>query len=298
MSKFIKAVAFPGQGIQRPGMALNVRNTPVWDYFETASTILGYDLGRLCLEGPEDILNDTSQAQVAIFVTCFALWELVKSKIEVQVFLGHSLGEITAFAAAGAFSFATGVKLTKIRGELMSKGPKGAMIAVLGLDAGQVHELCFQASSKGNCQVANLNSPAQIVVSGDPKGLEYFSSLAKECGAKRIIRLNVSGPFHSKLMGSVAERFAEEVEHFDIRPLHTPVLSNDGETLVYQAHQVKEKIVKQITEPVYFTNQVKTLVQLGIREFVELSPESLLIPLARRTSANLQFILVRNGGMM
>lgn len=290
-------VAFPGQGIQKPGMASNIMGTPSWQLFEEASSILGYDLGRLCLEGPEDILNNTAHAQVAIFVTCYSLWQLAKERYQPEVFLGHSLGEITALGAAGAFSFAEGVRLTKVRGELMDSGPQGGMVAVLGLEVDAVHELCALIGLEGTCQVANENSPGQTVVSGDALGLERLTTLAREKGAKRVVPLNVSGPFHSRLMETVAKEFVHAVEDLDIQPCHTPVLSNDGETLLTNPREIKEKLVTQITAPVRFTRQVQKLPQIGVEEFVEVSPESLLVSLTRRIEPNLQFTLVTGGGI-
>lgn len=290
-------IAFPGQGIQKPGMASTIVGTPAWRLFEEASAILGYDLGKFCLEGPEDVLNNTSHAQVAIFVTCYSLWQLSKERYQPELFVGHSLGEITALGAAGAFSFAEGVRLTKARGELMAGGPQGGMAAVLGLDVEVVYELCASIGPEGTCQVANENSPAQTVVSGDTRGVERLTTLAREKGAKRVVPLNVSGPFHSRLMEPVAKEFANVVEELDIRPCHTPVLSNDGESMLTNPREIKEKLVTQITGPVRFTRQVQKLAQMGLEEFVEVSSESLLVSIARRIEPNLQFTLVTGGGI-
>ena len=296
-SKRATCVAFPGQGIQKPGMASKIVGTPAWHLFEEASAILGYDLGKLCLEGPEDVLNNTSHAQVAIFVTCYSLWQLGKERYQAALFLGHSLGEITALGAAGAFSFVEGVRLTQARGELMAGGPKGGMAAILGLEVELVYELCALVGPEGICQVANENSPAQAVVSGDARGLERLTTLALEKGAKRVVPLNVSGPFHSRLMEPVAREFAKVVEDLEVRPCHTPVLSNDGETMLTNPGEVKDKLVTQITGPVRFTRQVQKLAQMGLEEFVEVSPESLLMSMARRIEPNLQFTLVTGGGI-
>jgi len=292
------AVAFPGQGIQRPGMAEQVKGTTVWRFFEEASDILGYDLGTLCLEGPEEMLNNTQHAQPAVFVTCFALWELAKERFEPRVFLGHSLGEITALGAAGAFDFADGVRLTKVRGQLMAQAPKGGMTAVIGLDADAVRILCAEAAQSGFVQVANENSPSQTVVSGDLAGLEALAELARAKGAKRVVPLNVSGPFHSRLMGSAAEEFAQVVEKLSISACRTPVLSNDGETMIMEAGTVKSRLTAAMTEPVRFTAMVQRLRGLGIAEFAEVSPANLLISLARRIEPQLQFTLVSEGGIM
>ncbi len=291
------ACAFPGQGIQKPGMSAMIQNTRAWRLFEEANDILGYDLGKLSLEGPEDQLNNTAHAQVAIFVTCYALWELNKDRYKPRFFLGHSLGEITALGAAGAFSFAQGVTLVKTRGELMAKGQDGGMAAVLGLDLNTIHELCAEASPSGDVQVANENSPAQTVVSGTWDALERLTSLAKDKGAKRVVKLNVSGPFHSKLMEPVAARFAEVVDGLELTTCHTPVLSNDGESILREPSEVKPKLVAQIASPVRFMSSVQKLSKLGIKELIEVSPDNVLISLARRSEANLQFTLVSEGGM-
>ena len=291
-------IAFPGQGIQKPGMAGKIAGTSAWRLFEEASDVLGYDLGALCMKGPEEVLSHTSQAQVAILVTCLALWELAKEEYRPALFLGHSLGEITALGAAGAFSFAEGVRLAKARGELMATAPSGGMAAVLGLDPDTVYELCTKVRESGfSLQVANENSPGQTVVSGDLPGLERLGACALERGAKRVVRLNVSGPFHSSLMAPVASEFESVVSQLDLVTCHTPVLSNDGETMLLSPDQIRTKLITQITAPVRFTKQVQRVSAMGLKEFVEVSPERLLTPLARRTESNLQFTLVTGGGI-
>lgn len=291
-------VAFSGQGIQKPGMARDIVGTSAWHLFEEASAILGYDLGKLCLEGPAERLDQTSHAQVAIFVTCLAHWELARHELKPRYFLGHSLGEITALGAAGAFSFAEGVHLTKIRGECMAKAPEGGMAAVLGLQIEALYELCQQVRSKGPViQVANENSPSQTVVSGTREGLEQLTALALSQGAKRVIPLNVAGPFHSSLMEEVAAEFAGAIQGLEIKPCQTPVLSNDGETILSGPEQIREKLVGQLTGPVRFVRQIEKLSLLGIKDFVEVGPASILLPLARRIDPNLQFALVTGGGI-
>src|SRR5690554_2575715 len=150
------ACAFPGQGIQKPGMTEHLVGTKAWSCFDQASELVGYDLGQLCLEGPQAALDNTAKAQVAIFVTCYALWELYKENFKPKLFLGHSLGEITALGAAGAFSFAQGVTLVKARGEAMGKAShQGGMSAIIGLDLQAVDEVCLAARDHGHVQIAN-----------------------------------------------------------------------------------------------------------------------------------------------
>lgn len=291
------AIAFPGQGMQRPGMAKAIEASPAWRLFEEASDILDFDLGQLCLHGPQDNLDNTAQAQVAIFVTCLALWELNKERFKPQVFLGHSLGEITALAAAGYLMFQDGVRLVRARGEIMARDVSGGMLAILGLDANTVRRLCSQVQAKSYIQIANENSPLQIVVSGEPLGLELMTELAKEHGARRVVPLNVSGPFHSQLMEGAALEFSQVVDQLEVKASNTPVLSNDGSTLLREPRQIKAELVAQLTNPVRFTKSVQKLVELGIEKFVEISPVGVLVPLARRIEESLDFTLVTDGGL-
>lgn len=289
--------AFPGQGIQAIGMADQIKNTTAWHLFEKAKSILGYDLGELCLNGPKEKLNQTNYAQPAIYVTSYAFWELVRQQYKPNYFLGHSLGEITALTAAGAFSFEDGVKLVQVRGSLMGRADfNGGMSAILGLDLDSIHQLVREVTT-GFVQVSNENSTGQTVISGDEEGLKRIATLAKERGAKRVVRLNVSGPFHSKLMEPVAQEFAKIVEDLKIKQVHTPVLSNDGKTLLEKPEEIKKALIDQLIKPVRFTASVEKLVDLGVEQFVEISPTQLLIPLARRINSSLEFTLVKDGGI-
>lgn len=292
------ACAFPGQGVQKAGMASLLLGTKAWRFFEEANDLLGYDLGKLCLEGPAESLNNTAKAQPAIFVTCFALWDLCGDRYQPQVFLGHSLGEVTALGVAGAFSFAHGVRLVARRGECMDQnGAPGGMAAILGLDLPTVQGICAEIGPQSHVQVANENSPQQIVVSGLVEGLELIATQALAKGAKRVVRLNVSGPFHSPLMEPAAQEFGEMVKDLPITSCTIPVLSNDGRTLLQEPDQIRRNLVEQITNPVRFIASVQHLVELGVTDFLEVSPEALLIPLARRIEPSLQFALVSEGGM-
>lgn len=286
------AVAFPGQGIQFPGMAAQIKNTPAWELFSEASGVLDCDLGQLCLSGPAEQLHHPVYGQAAVYVTCLALWQLHGQRFPaVKVFLGHSLGLIAALTAAGAISFPQGVQLVKRRGELMGEMRGGGMLAVLGLRTGIVRQLCTQVED-GFVAVAGENSPGHTVVSGDGQGLQRLAVLAQERGAKRVVALKAPGPFHSELMRPAAERFAEAVEALELNDLRTPVLSCDGQTLLQEQDEVKRELVNQLTRPVRFRDAVHTLAALGIEELAEVSPLSVLIPMARRCTRNLKFTLV------
>ena len=262
------AVAFPGQGIQKPGMACYLKGTSVWHYFEEASDILGYDLEEICLKDSLGKMNRTQYVQPAVFVTCYAFWQLVQSHYDPVVMLGHSLGEMTAFAAAGAFSFEEAVRIVAERGRLMGDAAQelGGMAAVIGLDTAQVETICEEAARTSWVQVANYNTFGQIVVSGFNLGLEIVSTLALKHGAKRVIRLNVDGPFHSRLMTSAAHEFAQFLANVPIKDISVPVLSNHDNVLVSVERDIRQELIGQITCPVQFVKNIQYLQKLGITE--------------------------------
>lgn len=293
------AWAFPGQGLQKPGLGRSLWGTKAWSYFEEASLILGYDLGRLCLEGPQELLRETSYAQPALFVTCYALGSQRLQHSRPDMLLGHSLGEITALGVGGAFSFQEGVRFVFERGRLMAENPgkKGGMAAIIGLDSGRVAELCREAASCGWVQTANQNSPEQTVVSGEQPALERVRALALEHGAKGVIPLNVSGPFHSRLMAPAAAALIPFLEQLPLKTCQIPVLAGDGCSILKKPEQIRHRLARQITEPVRFVDSVRKLVALGITDFVEIGPGPLLINLARRSAPNLRFALGGEGGL-
>lgn len=293
-----KAVAFPGQGVQRVGMDELIRGTPAWDLVEEASDLLGYDLAHLMQEGPEEKLQQTQYAQPAVFVACYALWKLCCSGEMPRVFLGHSLGEVTALAAAGALSFADGVKLVAKRGELMSR-TRGGMLAILGLDREAVDTICLQVQVQKQhwVQVANINSPGQIVVSGELPGLACVEELAKARGARRVVSLKVSGPFHSQLMAPAAEALREYIIDLTVQDITVPVISNGTSELLYSGEQIKAELVSQLTSPVNFTENVTAAAALGVHTLVEVSPSAVVGPMAKRTLGTLKITLASHGGM-
>lgn len=286
------AVGFPGQGGQKVGMTQQISPTAL-DLFEEASKILGYDLLALCNNGPAEKLNATEYAQPAMLVTCYAIWQTVAEQMSVDVFIGHSLGEITALVAAGAIEFADGVRLVAKRGELMSKSPvTGGMSAVIGLDAVQVEELCQAASAFGAIDIANYNSPGQIVVSGENKALEYLAQQAVEAGARRVIPLAVSGPFHSPLMKTAAQEFAEFLDQLSFSTPLIPVVSNHRNQLITTAEEIKSELVEQLTSPVRWIDNILLLESMGVNELKEISPNSVLIGLTKRISKTISLSLV------
>ncbi|MGI6148882.1 MAG: ACP S-malonyltransferase [Firmicutes bacterium] len=296
MKDVAEAVAFPGQGVQAVGMEKSIRGTPAWELFAEASDLLGYDLARIIAEGPEDRLNQTDCAQPAVFVVCCALWRLCSARHRPLLFLGHSLGEVTALAAAGAFSFAEGLKLVAKRGELMAK-QKGGMLAVLGLTVETVEQICTHIQKDHWVQVANINSPGQVVVSGEIPGLAQVEEQAKAHGARRVVPLRVSGPFHSHLMAPAAAALQDYINLLEIKDIEVPVMSNHTSELLSSAAQIKAELSAQLVSPVRFTDNILKAAQLGVDTLVEVGSAPLVGPMAKRTVSTLKIILASPGGM-
>ena len=285
------ALLFPGQGSQSVGMGKDLADAfpSARAVFEEADEILGVSLSRIMWEGPEDILTSTENAQPALFVHSLATWEVIRERIDgIAVAAGHSLGELSAHAAAGTYTFADGLRTVRIRGELMADAGErtsGSMAAVLGLSPGDAEALCAQGRDAGHVVVAaNLNADGQVVVSGDLEGIGWVEAHAKEAGAKRVVRLNVSGAFHSPLMAPAAEAFAGHLETVTMRDPAFPVESNVLAERVSRADTVPELLVRQLTSPVRWQECVEDMLAQGVDAFVEVGPGSVLTGLNRRNA--------------
>lgn len=282
---------FPGQGSQHVGMgqSLAERFPEARDAFAEADDILGFGLSRLAWEGPEEVLTATENAQPALYVHSLAAFRVVQARIgAVGGAAGHSLGELSAHAAAGTYSFADGLRAVRRRGELMARAGEetpGTMAAVLGLGAADVDELCEEASREGHTLVAaNLNAEGQVVVSGDVWGISWAAGAAKRKGAKRIMPLKVSAAFHSPLMGPAAERFGEVLNGIGFRRPSFPVLSNVTARATCDPDRIRELLVRQLTAPVRWTECIEALRALGVSRFAELGPGRVLTGLNRRNA--------------
>ena len=263
---------------------------PAHTIYEQADEILGFELSKLCFEGPEDALNDTVNTQPALFVTSMALLQVLLAEGRLpspSATAGHSLGEITALAAAGALGFAEGLLLTRERGRLMKLAGKlgpGGMAAVLKLDEADVELACLEARNETGrpIQVANYNAPEQIVISGHQEALARAVEILRSRGARRIVPLAVSIAAHSPLMAVVTEEYRHAVDATPIRSTETPVIGNIDARPLGTAEEIRDELVGQLTHPVQWTASVRWMAEHGIDRFIEIGPKDVLARLVQR----------------
>jgi [acyl-carrier-protein] S-malonyltransferase len=285
------AFIFPGQGAQRVGMGRSLAERfPVCrGTFDEADAALGEPLSRLCFEGPEDRLLLTENAQPAILAVSVAAWRLLESEgIRASFAAGHSLGEYSAHVAAGTLSFADALQTVRRRGRYMQEAVpvgEGAMAAVLGLSAEDLATACADASRELAGRVvtpANLNAPGQIVIAGHADAVARAGELAKARGAKRVIPLAVSAPFHCPLMKPAEERLAPELRALSASDPRIPVVANvDGEPKRNASDGI-EALIRQVSSPVRWEDVVRRLLGEGVQRFVELGPGTVLSGLVKK----------------
>lgn len=293
------AFLFPGQGSQYVGMGQDLYETypEARATFDEADKVLGFALSELCFNGPEETLNDTINTQPALFVISVALLRVLESnRLQAPGFVaGHSLGEYAALFAAGAMDLAAGLRLVRERGRLMKEAGErspGGMAAVLGLETKVVDRVCRRAREEtgGVIQVANYNSPGQIVISGDFKARDVALELAKSEGAKKVVPLAVSIAAHSPLMECIVDEFRQAVEAVEFRTPMVPVVANVSAAPLESIEAIREELVQQLTSPVRWVESVQYMIGQGVVEFVEIGPKDVLTKLMRRIDKGMQAV--------
>lgn len=285
------AYIFPGQGAQFVGMGEDFyqRSPQARKIFEQANDILKFDLAALMFTGPLDELTRTVNCQVAVFTASIAYlraFQSINPPIEVKYTAGLSLGEYTALVAAGAVTFEDALRLVKARARYMDEAGRqnsGGMISIIGLSLETVEEIC----KKADVEIANLNCPGQIVISGRLSALKKAEELALTSGAKRAIQLKVSGAFHSSLMAEAGQKLSKILEEIDIHSPEIPVISNVTAREEYSPQKIKDNLVRQISSRTLWEDSIRFISVQGIKRFLEIGPGAVLKGLLRKIDARL-----------
>lgn len=294
------AIVFPGQGSQYAGMGKDLAEEfpAAMEVFDTANDVLGYDIKKLCFEGPEDELVKTEITQPAILTMSIAAYRVLESKgIKPDVTAGLSLGEYCSLVIAGALDFKDAVKLVSKRGKYMQEAvPQGVggMAAVMGLDREDVELICKEASDIGVVEPANINCPGQIVISGELNAIEKASALAKEKGAKRVIKLSVSAPFHCSMLEPAGDKLSYDLNGIEFRYLNIPVISNVTGEYIKSEFYIKDLLIRQVSNPVLWEDSVRLMLKDGVDTFIEVGPGKSLSGFIKKIDKNAIVLNVEN----
>lgn len=286
MSKI--AFIYPGQGAQKAGMGKDFyENSPLArDIYDRASECLELDMRALCFE-ENDLLDQTEYTQAAMVTTCLAMTAVLNEQgAKADVTAGLSLGEYCAIAEAGAMDLLDAIRLVRVRGQLMQHTVptgEGAMAAVLGMDADQIDAVVEPIA---NVTVANYNCPGQIVITGGTAGIEQASKALKEVGAKRVVPLNVSGPFHSPMLRSAGEKLGKELSAVQLDELKIPYVTNVTAEYVTDSSEIRELLTRQVYSPVRWEQSIRKMIAQGVDTFVEIGPGRTLTGFLRKIDRN------------
>jgi len=298
------AFIFPGQGSQYAGMGKELaENFPVAkQVFEEADEALSFSISRLCFEGPEDALQLTENTQPAILAVAVAAFRALSAEgfKTPRYVAGHSLGEYSALVAAGAISLADGVRTVRARGRYMQEAVPvgtGAMAAVLGGDRDAIENACNEASQGQVCSIANINSPNQVVIAGNSDAVERAMELLKGI-AKRVIKLNVSAPFHCALMKPAQDRLEFELEQLAFSEPPMPVVTNVDARPTTVPGELRDALRRQVTAPVRWVESVELLIQQGVDTFVEVGPGKVLSGLMRQINRDVNCVNVEDAASL
>lgn len=292
------AFIFPGQGSQSVGMGASFsEERQERSFFDRADDALGFSLSRLIQEGPQEELTLTYNAQPALLTVSVMIAErLERAGIRPDYTAGHSLGEYSALVTSGVLTFEEAVNAVYQRGLLMNEAVpagEGAMAAVLGMDAKELARLTNEVTADGqSVQLANINCPGQIVISGTKEGVERASALAKEQGAKRAIPLDVSGPFHSELMEPASAGLKKVLDSIDLAKAEPPVVSNVTAQPVTEPVEIRDLLVRQLYSPVQWEQSVREMISQGVTVFIEAGPGKVLSGLVKKIDRSVKVLPV------
>lgn len=285
------AFIFPGQGSQAVGMGKDIYENyeNAKRVYDTADKVLGKSISKICFEGPEEDLKLTINTQPAIVTTSIALLEVFKelTNVSPDYTAGHSLGEYCAMYTAGVMDLQTTLKLIQKRAELMGQTKGGTMAAVLNATDEQIQEGLKEGSKAGYVDIANYNSPVQVVITGDESAVNKTSEYLISNGVRRVVPLSVSGAFHSKYMEGAGGKFSEYLADFELNNANLPVITNvdAGETTL--AEEFKSKMPKQIHSSVYWTQTIQKMIENGVDTFIEIGPGKILAGLNKKINADI-----------
>ena len=277
---------FSGQGSHRPGMSSNLYNTfqLAKDRIELSNNILGYDISEIMFSAEENVLRQTQYAQPAIFIHSTIIFDLIKDQKEFVAVAGHSLGEFSALYANNFFDFETGLQIVDVRAKAMHEcelNNPGKMCAVIGASIDKIQTICDSV----DCQIANINSDSQIVISGSEESIDLASESLKTIGAK-VIPLSVSGAFHSKLMSEAKNKLTDIINISRFNEVSSPIVSNFNARPNRSIEEIKHALIEQIDNPVQWSKSIKSLGELS-NEFVEIGPKKVLSNIIKKIDDSL-----------
>ncbi len=299
------AYIFPGQGSQYPGMGKSlVENFPTAQrIFEEADEALHISISELCFQGPAEDLQLTENTQPAILAVSAAVLGTMESEgfPQPDFVAGHSLGEYSGLLAAQSLSLSDSIRTVRARGRYMQEAVPvgtGAMAAVIGVPLAEIEAACNEASQGQVCSPANINSATQVVIAGDTEAVDRASELLKSRGAKRVLKLNVSAPFHSALMGPAQERLAVDLEAIGFDDLQVPLVTNVDAAVVGKGGEARAALIRQVSSPVRWLESVELLIKQGVDTFVEVGPGKVLTGLMRQISREVRCFNVEDAASL